>query len=80
MPDLTDFSITVLSNANVNLPRAQISAKVVDSANQSLVLADFTGANAIIFPAVLSTLSVADRRELAQMIASWLIMRRAGLG
>lgn len=79
MADLLNFAITPLSSANVNVPRATISARVVDSNDQNIVLADFTGANALTFPGVLSTLSAADRLELAQAIATWIIFKRAGL-
>lgn len=79
MPDLHNFSITPLGNANVNVPRAQIECQVVESVVNGAVLADFTGANAIIFPGVISTLTAADRQELAQMIANWLVLKKAGL-
>ena len=80
MPDLLGFKITVLGAASVSVPRHQIEAKIVDSVTQKTVLADFTGANALVFPAVLATLTASDRAEFAQMIATWLIMRKAGLG
>lgn len=79
MPDLLNFLITPLGAASVSVPRAQIEAKVVDSSNQGTVIADFTGANALIFPAVIGTLSAADRLELAQLIAHWLVRKKAGL-
>ena len=79
MPDLLAFKITVLSSANVNVPRAQIEAKIVDSQTQQTVIADFTGANALIFQAVITTLTAAQRLELANMIANWLLLTKAGL-
>lgn len=79
MPDFLNFLITPLGSANVNVPRAQIEARVVDSSDQSVVIADFTGANALIFPAVIGTLTAAQRLELAQFIAGWLIRTKAGL-
>jgi hypothetical protein len=79
MPDFLNFLITPLGSASVNVPRAQIEAKVVDSANQQTVIADFTGANALIFPAVIATLTAPQRLELAQLIAGWLIRTKAGL-
>jgi len=78
MADILQFQITALASASVNVPRAQIEGKVVDSANQSTVIADFTGANALIFPAVITTLTAAQRLELAQLIAGWLIRTKAG--
>jgi imidazoleglycerol phosphate synthase glutamine amidotransferase subunit HisH len=77
MPDLQQFTITALASASVNVPRAQIEALVVDSQTQATI-ADFTGANALIFPGVITTLSAADRLELAQLIARWLLLKKAG--
>lgn len=79
MADLLNFAITPLSATSVSVPRAQIEARVVDSTRQQTVIADFTGANALIFPAVIATLSAADRLELAQMIGQWLVLKKAGL-
>ena len=79
MPDLLQFKITALGNASVTVPRAQFEALVVDSSDQSTVLADFTGANALIFPAVMATLTAAQRQEFAQMIAHWLVKTKAGI-
>lgn len=79
MPDFLNFKITALGAANVNVPRAQIEATIVDSQNQATVLADFTGANALIFPAVIGTLTAAQRLELAQLLAGWLLRTKAGL-
>jgi len=79
MADILQFQITALASASVNVPRAQIEGTVVDSANQSTVIADFTGANALIFPAVITTLTAAQRLELAQLIAGWLIRTKAGV-
>lgn len=77
MADFQQFTVTALGSANVNVPRAQITALVVEG---GVTLADFTGANAIIFPAVIGQLTAAERLELAQMIAHWLVRKRAGLG
>lgn len=79
MADFLNFQITALGSASVNVPRAQIEAKVVDSSNQQTVIADFTGANALIFPAVVATLTGPQRLELAQLIAGWLLRTKAGL-
>lgn len=79
MADLLQFKITALGQANVNVHRATIEALIVDSNNQQSVLADFTGPNALNFPGVISTLTAADRAEFAQMVATWLLLRKAGL-
>lgn len=76
MPDLQNFSVTAASAVNVNVPRFTISCQVVQGAT---VLADFTGANAIQFPSVLSTLSAAQRRELVDLIANTIVYQKAGL-
>lgn len=78
MPDLQQFSITPQASASVTVPRALIAAKVTDS-QTGATLADFTGANALQFPAVIATLTAADRLELAQLVADWLIKKKAGL-
>ena len=78
MPDLQQFTITSLSSANVNVPRARIEARVVDSQTGALI-ADLTGANAITFPGVLTQLTVDQRRELIELVATWLIQVRAGV-
>jgi len=79
MADFLQFQITALSSANVNVPRATIEALVVDSDDQSIVIADFTGVNALNFPGVITTLTAAQRLELARMIAGWLLRVKAGL-
>lgn len=78
MPDLQNFSITHLGAANINVPRFTVSAKITDSTTGA-VLFDFTGANAITFPNSLSAATQADRVELAQMIANWMLYKKAGL-
>ena len=79
MPDLLDFDITPLGAVSVSVPRASIEARVVDSSDQSIVLADFTGANAIVFPQVILTLTPAQRLQMARLLAMWLIRLKAGL-
>lgn len=80
MADLINFALTPLAPVTINnMPRVQISGTVVDSNNQSIVLGDFTGANAVIFPNVLINLSQADRLELMHMITGWLINKKFGV-
>lgn len=78
MADLQNFTITPLGNANVNVPRATISCTVTDSMTGA-VIADFTGANVINWPGVISTLTAAQRRELIDLIANYLVLVKAGL-
>jgi hypothetical protein len=76
MPDLANFAITSTGNANINnFPTASVSGQVVDSKTGALIR-DFTGANAVSFPAVLSTLTAADRLELLQNICIWLLQKK----
>lgn len=76
MPDLKNFTITPLTNASMSVPRFTISGQVVSSDATQTVLADFTGANAVTFPNVLTSLSAADRLELVEFIAVWLLRKR----
>ena len=78
MPDLKNFAITPLTNATLSVPRVQLSGQVVSSDATQTVLADFTGANAVSFPAVLGTLSAADRLEFLEFAAIW-ILKKKGL-
>ncbi len=78
MPDLQNFSITPMAAANINVPRATIEAQITDS-QTGVVLADFTGVNALTFPGVLTTLTAAQRRDLIDLIATRIIFMKAGL-
>ncbi len=78
MPDLKNFTITPLANASMSVPRFTLSGQVVSSDATQTVLADFTGANAVNFPAVLGTLTAAERLEFVEMIAHWML-RKKGL-
>lgn len=79
MPDLQDFAVAPTGTKSVSVPTFAIAAKLVDS-QTGAVLADLTGARALSFPGVLKDLSADDRRELFDLIAHWLLLRRAGLG
>ena len=79
MADLLDFSVTAGAAKSVTVPSFTISARVVESGDQSRVIADLTGAAAIQFPAVVKTLSAADLDEFVQLVAAWLVRKRAGL-
>lgn len=75
MPDLQNFVITRGTAANLSVVRYTISGTVNDS-KTGAVLLDFTGANAVSFPAVLGNLTAAERDELIQLIALWLLQKR----
>lgn len=77
MPDLRQFAITKLSNQTINnAPRYQISCLVTNS-NTGATIRDFTGANALTFPQVLGNLTEAERVEMIELIANWIIDKRA---
>lgn len=78
MPDLQNFTVTAQAAANINVPRFTISCTVTDS-QTGAVLADFTGANAITFPGVLTTLTAQQRRDLLDLIVTKIIFQKAGL-
>lgn len=84
MPDYLNYGLTPQGTGTFNgVPRAQISVRVVDSATQQTTLLDLTGANVINWPAEWVALSAAERLELGEIIAQWLIRRRlqlAGIG
>lgn len=80
MPDLQEFSITLLTNATVNVPRFRIECVITDS-QTGAVLQDLTGANAIVFPTDLGTIfpTAAEKREFIDQLAHYLIRKKAGL-
>jgi hypothetical protein len=79
MADYLDYTLTPLGSANVNVPRATISVRVVDSSNQATTLLDLTGANTIAWPAEWGQLTNDERLELGHIIANYLIQRRMRL-
>ena len=79
MADLLNFTITPKSAVQVNVPRATIGGKWVDSNNQSIVLADLTGANAVEWPGVLTALTPEQRQQLIELVAQELLRMRAGV-
>lgn len=78
MTVLQEYAIARNGTVSIaSFPRFTITAKVYDDAGN--VVADFTGAKALSFPGVVTTLSAAQQVELAEMIAMWLIRTKAGL-
>jgi hypothetical protein len=80
MADLQDYRVSVLSAVTVNVPRLRIEARITDS-QTGATLRDYTGANAITFPADLQTLLTTpeDRRVFGEYIAAFLIQKRREL-
>ena len=79
MPDLIQYSVTRLANANLNVPRWRVEGKIVDSQTQQTVLNDFTGANAVTFPNVLGNLTSAQQNRWVEDVVQDLIYRRFGI-
>lgn len=83
MANVQDFSVVRNGTININnFPRYTISARV-EEVNPDTGLyeniADFRGANALSFPAVLTTLTPEQRDDFIQMTALWIVRVRAGL-
>lgn len=81
MPDLQKFDITLQSNQQVTLFRFLVEAEIRDSQTNELLF-DFTGiTNGIKFPADLPTLlpTTADKREFIELIAHYLLRKKAGI-
>jgi len=78
MPDFQNFSITDLPDITATVPRFQINVQVKDSQTQQ-TLFDFTGANALVFPGVLSTLTAQQRKSLLRGLVRRIIQMKAGL-
>jgi hypothetical protein len=79
MPDIQNLTVTQLANATISMPRWSIAGQVVRSQAPHDMLADFTGANAIVFPTILSTLTAAQRLQLLDLILRFLIEAKTGL-
>jgi hypothetical protein len=77
--DIINHSLTAKSNSNITVAVITIQGQIVDSSDQSKVIADFTGANAIDFALRVPGFSVADHKELADRIAQFIMRRKAGL-
>jgi hypothetical protein len=75
VPDLKSFTITPAGTGNVSVPKFTLSGQVVDSTTGALIR-DFTGVNAVAFPAVLSTLTATDQLEMVQLIVLWLLQKK----
>lgn len=76
MPDLKNFSVDILPDATVTIPQLRVSLQVVTSDATQHVLQDFTGARAIVWPTALATLSSDERKEMAEVLANWLLHKR----
>jgi len=78
MADINGLTVTALGAAAVTMPRFQIEC-VLTNPRTGAIVADFTGANAVLFPAVLGNLTAAQRREFLDMVLSWMLHTRGGV-
>ena len=76
MADMQNFSITAGSAAQVTVLDWLVACLGQDG---SEVIADYTGANALHFPSVLSTLTESQQQDLLSQIATQIVMIKAGL-
>lgn len=74
--NIQSFGFTAGEAANLNLPTHTITA-IVDQDGQ--IIADYTGANAIQWPAVLALLSADQRTALMDEIAQRIVLMKAGV-
>ena len=85
MPDLQNFSVQptgkltqVGPNALTTIRQYRISGEIRDSTNGHLI-ADFSGANAILFPDVMPTLTVTQVEAVLQLIFRYLVTQQTGI-
>lgn len=78
MPDLVNYSVNRIANAQITTPRWQINGQIVDSKTQKTVIADITAAT-VIFPNVLGSLSASDQDDWVQGVVQQLIFKRFGI-
>ncbi len=77
MAQMQSFSIVRAGHRNVPVPTYTITALVYDD-DRNLV-ADFTGANALSFPACLDTFTTDEMDEFLDMTAQWVVLHKAGI-
>lgn len=75
MPDLQSFGYTEGAAADIVVPETTITAQVLEG---QTVVADYTGPAALKFPAVLATLTPAQRAALMDQIAQQVVLMKAG--
>lgn len=78
MAQLQQYAVTQTGKKNVpNCPTFTIEGVVLNDVG--VQVADFTGANALVFPNMLTGLTQPQVDALTGMIANWLILTAAGL-
>ncbi len=79
MASLTNFSVTLGGAVQVNATDKVISCQVVTDDASATLIADFTGDNALHWPAVLNTLAPVDQATLFTQVVNTLILMKAGV-
>lgn len=79
MPDMQNFAVTRKAAAQINTQTHELSAQITDSATGA-VLADFTGQNAPVWPAVLNSLTPDQQDQIVGQVAQEVLLMKAGLG
>ena len=77
MPIPNERTVIRVNPGSVESPRWKFEAVI---SQDGVVVADYTGSNALYFPDVLAALSTADQDEIMDSIANTVMYRRAGLG
>jgi hypothetical protein len=78
MAQLQQYVVTQTGKKNVpNCPTFTIAGLVYNDAG--VQVADFTGANALVFPNMLTGMTQPQVDKLTDLIANWLILTAAGL-
>ncbi len=78
MADFQNYAATPGTAVSITVPKYTISCQVTDSTTGA-VLADYTGANALQFPSVLTGLSVAQYKQVMDVLAPMLVHIKSGL-
>jgi len=76
--DFQNVSVSQLVAATINVPRFAVELTVNDS-RTGTVLNDFTGANRLVWPDVITTLTAAQRRALLEQVMVQIVAMKAGL-
>lgn len=74
--DLQNYEIDAQADANVNVARIRVRCTVWVNGVQ---VADFTGGNAIVFAIRIQGFSVAQHREVVELVANKVIRMKAGI-
>jgi hypothetical protein len=77
--DIQNLTVTAGGTVSPTLQQFTIECKIVDTAPPHAVLFDFTGANAVTWPNVLSTLTAQQRADFIRQSLLWLLQTKTGL-